>query len=409
VSGFLLAGATGLCWIATLLRLPPLMRRCSTLEQRAFCLALFGLAAGLTSQIPPVYRALGTLSRVPNVGVPVGHGLVLIAAWAASAMLLYSTYAPALGTRRANRRLVVLVVGLLTMVVLFSLVPAQKQTLEYVKAYGRLSLVTYYYLIYLALLGLAAGDIARLCWRYGRLAQRDVLRVGLQLVAISAVIAILYVLYKGTNVTGNRLHARLPLGDETVISRTLLVVGTVLVTAGTSVSRWGPRLQVERLYVWLRHFRSYRRLSPLWRDLQRATPEIALYPPASSRADAIAVRDLHFRLHRRVIEISDGLLSVRPFLDADIAAQARQAALGAGVSGDELMAVVEAAVVSAGIAAKSSGRPTAAIPAPPHLNGDPSGEVAWLERVAGAYAHSPLVRSVREQERRRRVATDGAA
>lgn len=408
MTSLLLAGAAGLCWIAALLRLPSLLRRSSTLEQRAFCLALCGLAAGLTSQVPPVYRALGKLSGVPNFGVPVGHGLVLIAAWAASAMLLYSTYSPALGIRRANRRLVVLTVGLCAMVVLFSLVPAQKQTLEYVKTYGRLSLVTEYYLIYLALLGLAAGDIARLCWRYGRLAQRDVLRLGLQLVAVSAVIAMLYVLYKGTNVIANRLEARVPLGDETVISRTTIVVGTLLVTAGTSVSRWGPRLGVDRLYVWIRHFRSYHRLSPLWRDLQEVTPEIALYPPASSRADAIAVRDLHFRLHRRVIEISDGLLSLRPFLDADVATRARQAALGAGAAGDELETVVEAAVVTAGIAAKTSGQATAAAASTARLHGDPSGEVAWLERVARAYARSPVVRSIRELERRKHVATDRA-
>ena len=67
MTSLLLAGAAGLCCIAALLRLPPLVRRSSTLEQRAFCLALCGLAAGLTSQVPPVYRPWGSFPAYPTL------------------------------------------------------------------------------------------------------------------------------------------------------------------------------------------------------------------------------------------------------------------------------------------------------------------------------------------------------
>lgn len=392
MSGYLLAGVAALCWTAVLVRLPCLFRRPRSPEQRSFWLALFGLAAALTSQIPPVYLALGELTGVPNIAVPVGHALVLIAAWAATAMLLVSIFPARLGARRANRRLAVLVLGLIAMVVLFNLVPAKTQTFQYVTRYGHQSFVTAYYLIYLALLGFASLDVARLCWRYARLAQRDALRLGLRLVAIAGGIAMLYVGYKGANVINTRFQARLPLGDEATISRSLLVVGTIIVTAGTTVSMWGPRLRLESLFDWSRHHQSYRRLSPLWRDLYAVTPEIALYPPPSPRAETIAVRDLRFKLHRRVIEIRDGGLSLRPFIDAGVTTRARQAAEAAGVRGDELEAVVEAAAMAAGIAAKASGRSAlASSPFSSPVADDPSGEVAWLQKVAHAYTHSPVV------------------
>jgi hypothetical protein len=66
----------------------------------------------------------------------------------------------------------------------------------------------------------------------------------------------------------------------------------------------------------IRHrHRDLRQLYPLWELLYRATPGIALDPPRSALADAIRLRNLEFRRYRRIIEIHDGRLALRPHLD----------------------------------------------------------------------------------------------
>ena len=51
-------------------------------------------------------------------------------------------------------------------------------------------------------------------------------------------------------------------------------------------------------------------LYPLWTDLLRDVPQVALEPPASRWRDRLQVRDLEFRLYRRVIEIEDCLCAL---------------------------------------------------------------------------------------------------
>lgn len=392
----LLASAAGMCWLAATVRMLKLRNRSSAPEHWALWGAIFGLAAALTTQVPPVYLQLGTVTGVPNVALLVGHSLVLIAAWSATVLLLYSTLPAEKAASTARRRMLILVVGLASMTALFVRTPAREQTLEYAATYGHLSSVTEYYLIYLSFMGLAALDIGRLCWRYARLAEREVLRLGLHLLALSGAVALAYVAYKGTFVAADRLHLRLPLGREPVVTRSLIALGTLLVLAGTTVSVWGSRLGLQRLYAWTRAYRSYRRLFPLWRALYEVTPTIALYPPHSRLSDVLTVRDLDFRLHRRVIEIRDGWLALRPYLSEDVERRASSAAQARGLSGDELRAAVAARVLGQGVAAKAADRPSESSPVDPFSDvAEANGEVAWLERVARAYSTSAALTSVR--------------
>jgi hypothetical protein len=62
---------------------------------------------------------------------------------------------------------------------------------------------------------------------------------------------------------------------------------------------------------WLRDYRTYRRLYPLWRTLYQEVPEIALRPPGTWLSDVLRLRDVSFWLHRRVIEVHDALRVLR--------------------------------------------------------------------------------------------------
>jgi hypothetical protein len=143
--------------------------------------------------------------------------------------------------------------------------------------------------------------------------------------------------------------------------------------------------------------------------LCRSTPEIALVPPTSTARDTLAFGDVDFRLYRRVIEIRDGRLVLRPYLAPGVAATARQLAEAAGLAGDQLQATVEAASLAAALHAKAGeqdvrGATTASEgggkPAGHPGGADLCGEVAWLVQVARAFDRSPVVAAALDADRR---------
>jgi hypothetical protein len=117
--------------------------------------------------------------------------------------------------------------------------------------------------------------------------------------------------------------------------------------------------------------------------LHEVAPEIAFDPAASELRDRLRFRNLDFRLYRRVIEIRDGRLSLRPFLDADVARRAREEALKSGQRDGDVEATVEARVLATGVEnARLRRRPTEVLPASEHGGDDFMSEVEWFLRVA---------------------------
>jgi hypothetical protein len=166
---------------------------------------------------------------------------------------------------------------------------------------------------------------------------------------------------------------------------------------------WGPRVGLPTLLRWIGRYQTYRELYPLWLALYRSSPEIGLMPPSSSVVDALTLRDLDFRLYRRVIEIRDGRLALRSYLDPQIDAAACKLGQEAGLGTEELPVVIEAASLAAALRAKTEGRPSPGrqtFEAPGWADLD--SEAAWLRKVTSAYVNSPVVRAVlarQEQER----------
>jgi len=113
-------------------------------------------------------------------------------------------------------------------------------------------------------------------------------------------------------------------------------------------------------------------------------------------AEVLAVRDLNFRLYRRVVEIRDGGLALRPCMDPAIADEARRLCRAAGLSEHERQAVVEAASLAAAMRATRQGTRGVSGPSSAGMSGgaDLPSEIAVLERVAHHYTHSPIVRTI---------------
>jgi hypothetical protein len=195
-----------------------------------------------------------------------------------------------------------------------------------------------------------------------------------------------------------------------VVFRALVFFMTVCLAIGSTVPAWGSRVGVDRALRWRHTHRAYRRLYPLWATLADAAPQIVLTPPASRWVDVVDPRNLDFRLYRRVVEIRDGYLALRPYRDRDTVAAARELGAAAGLRDRQLQAVVEAAALAAAVRNKADGgKPPAReveTGADPIGGADITSEYAWLEQVARHLARSPIVRTIAVQAPRDRLPAD---
>jgi hypothetical protein len=179
-------------------------------------------------------------------------------------------------------------------------------------------------------------------------------------------------------------------GLEPKIAPPLFLAADTLLIVGVTIRSWGP--QIATGLRWLASAVAYWHIHPLWSAVRRANPEIDLTPDSPRRR--VALRDLRFRLYRLVIEIRDGQLALRSYLDPRAARISATLGRLAGQHGDRLRITVEASTLAAAIAAKHAGQhPTATedTPAGSAENADLAAEIVWLQRVSRAFRKSPVV------------------
>ena len=127
-------------------------------------------------------------------------------------------------------------------------------------------------------------------------------------------------------------------------------VAVIQIIGGATISAWFPGLAklAQQGLLWY----AYWRLHLLWATLRRAVPQVELPRQSGTRFN------VRYRLHRRMIEIRDAQLLLRPYWRSDIAGQAAAAARSAGLTEPKHSAVVEAAVILTAVNARQQGSPT---------------------------------------------------
>jgi hypothetical protein len=172
---------------------------------------------------------------------------------------------------------------------------------------------------------------------------------------------------------------------------------------------WGQRLGIPAVYRWISGYQTHRQLYPLWSALYRASPEIGLSPVRSALTDVLTIRDLDFRLYRRIVEIRDGSLALRQYFEPWVARRAKELSRSAGLSEDECQAVIEAASLAAAMYARKIGLPAHETASSLELSGgdDVSSEAAVLARLSRCFRQSSIVAAIvveMKQEARRPTA-----
>ena len=248
-------------------------------------------------------------------------------------------------------------------------------------AAGQLVLLTYYLP--------ALVRTAVLAWRCARRIPVRYIDVGMRAVAVAAVAELALITARADEVVAAVRGAPAP-GAEAVVVGAAQGVAVIAVITGVTATAWFPLVESGMFQglMWA----AWWRLGSLHAALVRAAPEVRLPPEPGTRFN------VSFRLNRRVAEIRDGEIALRPYLDGQVTGRAADAARLAGLPTDRRDAVIEAAGIAAALAARAGGAPrgdgetSVSSPDGRALRSDLRAEAARLLLVSRAMRRSPIVR-----------------
>ncbi len=344
---------------------------------RYICWFALSTGAALVVLAPRTMDALDRLGPVPRIGVLAGAELKLcgLTSLALVARTLGGTdRGPA---RRLVRRAAAVLAAMAVLFALAGLHARPGAASGVAPGPGRWFLATYdvLFMVY------AVYCLALFVTLLGRHARRigpSALRTGLRLMTVSAAVGAVWALWLCTDVVRLLRSGRQDTVEDPV-SALLAAAVAALAVSGATATVWERALTAPRRLA--RAYRAHRALEPLWSALHEAHPGIAL-APSRGRGHRVGPWpwQVEFALYRRVIEIHDGRLALRPYGPVDA---------GAGPRGEPSDA--EAAGLAAALEARRSGlRPGPRGPAAPPPGAARAGtieaDVAWLLRVAEAFA-----------------------
>ncbi|MDG4766030.1 hypothetical protein O7632_18260 [Solwaraspora sp. WMMD406] len=382
-------------WLAFGYKLRDLRRDRDNQVLRAMVYAFCAFSTGITFAIPAIAQAVEQATGLPNLAKLLAHAGVMAVAANSEILLLFLALPPATASHRARRRIVASTCAFALLAGLWLVTLTADPPVRLVVEDAAHPAVAGYLLVYLGVFVVYAGDLARLCWRFARATPRRWLRRGLRITAFGAAAALIYCVSKAGYLVAYRLGAT-PAG-ESQIAAVLVTIGALAMLVGLTLPTWGPAVDTGR--IWTRRQRSWRQLAPLWRAVTSAAPQLVLDERA--HRTTVALRDIDYALHRRITEIRDGRLALRPYIDQRIARAAGRLADDAGLDDESRSALVEAAMIAAGVRQAEAGapvsRPDLSDPYDPP-DGYP-GEIAWLSQVARWYGRSALVDRARIVDR----------
>lgn len=372
-------------WITFVYKLYDLRRGTRDPMRLVVCAALFCIAGVLTCSAPATMSFINGVSGVSNLAMLVSFSVVVGLGASGRLLVVYWHDASAQSGVTAKRWVIAHVVVILVMVALFLAgdAPVERRT-DFETYYATTPFIVEFVLIYLLAQAVALVSVVWRCWQWARIVGQPWLRRGLYMIATGALCGIGVSACRTTAVVA-RWFGRNWDQVNTHLSVVFAIVGLSLAALGFALPTWGRHL--SRLRGWLGRYHGYRSLYPLWDALRTATPTIVL--PVR-----IPWWDFELRLTRRLAEINDGRLALRPHVDQRVAARAAQLGEEAGLSEADLAAVVEAARLRGAMAAKAADiehRPGGEPHHHPLGAADGIDELTWLSAVSRAFRHSPLV------------------
>jgi hypothetical protein len=365
---------------------------------RALCYSFAFLALTYILAIPMFAKGFDQLVGIPNLAALVIHTSLMAYSGTVHVQLLYWQYPPEIARPKVARWSLFFVMVEAGLVVTFVLAGVEQRVSSFILMSAHNPYIAAYTLLMCTGLGTALLATFVSCRRYAKVPGRLWLRRGLRITAVGAVFMLGFTAIRLSDVVGVRLGA--DPGQWEFLSPLCAGIGVLLISIGLTIPGWGPWLSAMRR--WWEVLSAHRRLYPLWHAFYRAFPDIALTPPDRSLRDLLNLRDLEFRLYRRVVEIQDGRLLLRPHLSQEVLAEVTSMAEQAGLTGERLRATAEAAQIKAALQASGGEGATVANSAPAGGGRTGTGvhdEIVWLTQVAHAFTQSPFVHAVTSRDR----------
>ncbi|MGW0392196.1 MAB_1171c family putative transporter [Streptomyces sp. NPDC003042] len=365
-------------------RLPDLLRRRHDIALWALCVYFLCSGISFLVDLDALRLHISGFLGLPNITSLITQVAVVVLTAAQQVVLVYWSSPPAEARRMARRRVLLFGAALCVLVtVSLAVGPATKSetatsTILLSIQDGRYALYMSFYLLICAV---GQFETVRLSLRFTKLANRQWLKVGMRTVTVGASLILVYCVTRGIQIAGTRLHYDGAALDP--VQWTSGSIGALLQITGWTIPSWG--IHVTRARGWIRSYRSYLRLRPLWWALYQASPDIALDPPRSWPRDLVPPRDPHYRLYRRVIEIRDAQLMLRASLSlADFSRVARSLGLPDDPTSPLGEALQLRAVLSRPAEERAEPDDASDIPARPPYD-DFRDEVEWLSQVAASF------------------------
>lgn len=311
---------TALAWICAFVGLAAFAYRLPDLRRRPRDIALWGLCiyflcSGISFlvDLDQLRLKISGFLGLPNVTSLITQIAVVVLTAAQQVVLVHWSAPPAEARRMGRRRVLFFGAALAALVTAsFFVGPVAKS--ETATSTILLSIqdggYALYMLGYLLICAIGQWETVRLSLRFTRVANRQWLVVGMRTVTLGASLILVYCVTRGIQIAGTRLDFDAAGLDP--VQWTCGSVGALLQVTGWTIPSWG--IHLTRVRGWIHSYRAYLRLRPLWKALHQASPDIALDPPRSWPRDLLPPRDPHYSLYRRVVEIRDGQLMLRPFV-----------------------------------------------------------------------------------------------
>lgn len=361
--------AAAAAWAVVIVRARASWRAPADLARRALWVTALGLAVAWTLKVDRVFTGVDRLSGVANLAEVVSDAAGLATGAAILTVLVAQRGDPAEVTVRLRRLWVGLGALAAAMVLVFAAVGFPAETRQFTVAYATQPGYWAYEVPYLAGATVIFGGLAVWATQYARATRSRLLAAGMATTALGGVLGLGYV---ATRVvfTLAAITATDWSGWYEPVSALSVAAASLFALGGAFVPALGPRLT-------RRHARrDCRELLPLWESLHAARLMQVMVDPDSAEGH----RNPAFTARRLVVEIDDGLLQLRPWLNRPISWAADNA-------DPARAAAAAAAEIRAGLDRHGAGSPPtrgAARTGPAGTSS--SGETDWLRRVSRAYA-----------------------
>ncbi|MFF5081647.1 MAB_1171c family putative transporter [Actinoplanes sp. NPDC000266] len=268
-----------LLWGMTVVRFPTIFRDS---RQRALWASLAAVTFGKTFAFAPI------LAETQKPALPHLFGVL-----AAFFLLRFVALVTGRGDNRRQTILVTLVLAALIILTAGVTAPEPRIPTRHVA----------YWVVLEAYLAYVLVNATALFWSTSRQVNPGLPRFALRLMAVGTALITVFAFFRISALVIDEVREAEPIAEQVQTIAVLLTVTGGMIAAS-------PRARSA-----LTAYRNLLALRPLWKAMRDAFPEIILFTPRRAIVELAGVDDIHLRLYRRVIEIRDGMLALRPYLE----------------------------------------------------------------------------------------------